>query len=102
MALGDASDTGHDLPRGAVAALEGVALDESRLQRMERVALSEALNRRDLAAFDEGGEREAGLHALAVHQHRASATLAETAALLRAGQMKVLAQSVEQRGAWIE
>ena len=64
--------------------------------------LREALDRRDLAALHEGGEREAGFHALAVHQHRAGAALAETAAFLRAGQMQVLAQSVEQRGAWIE
>ena len=37
VALGDAGDAGHDLPRRAVAALEGVTLDEGRLQRVELV-----------------------------------------------------------------
>ena len=69
---------------------------------MELLALSEALDRRDLAPFDEGGERKARLHALAVHQHRAGAALAKATALLRAGEMQVLAQGIEQRGARIE
>ena len=102
MALGDAGDAGHDLPGGAIAALEGVALDEGGLQRMELLALGEALDGRDLASLHKGGEREARFHALAVHQHRAGAALAEAAALLRAGQMQVLAQGIEQRGARIE
>ena len=33
VALGDAGDAGHDLPGRAIAALEGVALDEGGLQR---------------------------------------------------------------------
>ena len=102
MALVDAGDAGHDLPGRAIAALERIALDEGGLQRVELVALGQAFDRRDLAAFHQGGERQAGLHALAVHQHRAGAALAEAAALLRAGQMQVLAQGVEQRGARIE
>ena len=102
MALVDAGDAGHDLPGRAIAALEGVALDEGGLQRMELVALRQALDGRDLAPLHEGSEREARFHALAVHQHRAGAALAEAAALLRAGQMQVLAQRIEQRGARIE
>ena len=66
------------------------------------VALGQALDGRDLAPLHEGGEREARFHALAVHQHRAGAALAEAAAFLRAGEMQVLAQGVEQRGARIE
>jgi hypothetical protein len=102
VALGDAGDAGHDLAGRAVAALEGVALDESRLQRMELAALREAFDGRDLAPVHEGGKREARLHALAVHQHRAGAALAETAAFLGARKMQVLAQGVEQGGARIE
>src|SRR4051812_43979438 len=44
VALCDAGDAGHDLAGGAVAALEGVALDERRLQGMEPLALREALD----------------------------------------------------------
>ena len=102
MALGDAGDAGHDLPGRAIAALEGVALDEGGLQGVELLALGQAFDGRDLAPFDEGGEREARFHALAVHQHRAGAALAEATAFLRAREMQVLAQRVEQRGARIE
>ena len=102
MALVDAGDAGHDLPGRAVAALEGVALDEGGLQRMKLLALRQAFDGRDLASLHESGERKARFHALAVHQHRAGAALAEAAAFLRAGEMQVLAQSVEQRGARIE
>ena len=102
MALVDAGDAGHDLPGRAIAALEGVALDEGGLQRMKLIALRQAFDGRDLAPLHERGEREARFHALAVHQHRAGAALAEAAAFLRAGEMQVLAQSVEQRGARIE
>src|SRR4051812_42850469 len=49
VALVDARDAGHDLPGGAVAALECIALDERRLQGVELVPLSEVLNGRDLA-----------------------------------------------------
>src|SRR5437016_856888 len=102
VALGDTGGAGHDLPRRAITALERIALDERRLERMEFVALRETLDRRDLAAFDERGERQAGLHALAVHADRAGAALPEAAALLRARQMQMLAQRIEQRRARIE
>src|SRR5207249_6471979 len=84
------------------AALEPVTLDEGSLQRMERIALSQALDRRDRAAVHEGSEPQAGLHPLAIHQRRAGAALAEAAAFLRSCEVKVLAQRVEQRGARVE
>ena len=102
MALGDAGDAGHDLPGRAIAALEGVALDEGGLQRMELLALGQAFDGRDLTTFDKSGERKARLHALAVHQHGAGAALAKATALLRAREMQVLAQGIEQRRARIE
>ena len=70
------ADAGHDLPRGAVAALEGVAFDERELQRVQLVAFCQAFDRRDLAAFGERRERQARLDALAVHEHGAGAALA--------------------------
>ena len=56
MALGDAGDAGHDLPRRAIAALEGVPFDECCLQRVELLALHQAFDRRDLATFRERRE----------------------------------------------
>ena len=42
VSLVDAGDAGYDLPGRAIAALEGVALDEGGLQGMELVSLGEA------------------------------------------------------------
>src|SRR3712207_782841 len=53
VALLDARDACHDLARGAVAALEGVAFDEGRLQGMERTAFGKPLDRGDLAPLDQ-------------------------------------------------
>src|SRR5439155_25098537 len=44
------------------------------------------------------GEREAGIDAPAVHQHRAGAALTMIAPLLGAAQRKMVPQGVEQRG----
>jgi hypothetical protein len=69
----DAGAAGHDLSGRAIAALEGVALDEGGLQGMELLSLGEALDGRDLTTFDKCGERKARLHALAVHEDSAGA-----------------------------
>src|SRR5256885_7709658 len=66
--LCDAGDAGHDLSGRAIAALEGVSLDESRLQWMQLLAVCQAFDRYDLAPLNESGERKARFHALAVHQ----------------------------------
>src|SRR5687768_17218465 len=66
VALGDAGDAGHDLPGCAIAALERIALDEGGLQRVEPLALCQALDRSDLALLHQRSEREARFHALAV------------------------------------
>src|SRR6202023_3224248 len=55
-----------------------------RLHRVEILAAREALDGRDLAPLVLDGEREAGVDALAVHQHGAGAALAHVAALLGA------------------
>ena len=48
------------------------------------------------------GEREARVDPPAVDEHGARAALAVVAALLGAGQVEVLAQRIEQRGAQVE
>src|SRR5947209_14686072 len=102
MALCYAGDASHDLSGRAISALESVTLDEGGLQRVELIALRQALDGRDLVAFHEGRERQTCFDALAVHQHRARAALAEATAFLRACKMQVLAQCIEQCGARIE
>jgi hypothetical protein len=91
-----------DLAGRAVAALKRVVRDEGRLHRVEVVGPAEPLDRRDRVALVHGGETQAGVNAHAVHQHRAGAAMAVVAALLGAGEMQVLAQSVEQRDARVE
>ncbi len=55
-----------------------------------------------LVAFVHHGERQAGIDPPPVDHHGAGAALAVVAALLGAGQVQVLAQGVEQRGAGVE
>jgi hypothetical protein len=102
VALCDAGHAGHDLPGRAIAALEGIPLNERHLQRVELIALRQALDCRDLAAVHKDREGEARFDALAVHQHRASAALAKATSFLRTRQMQVLAQGIEEGCAWVE
>ncbi len=56
-----AGDRRHDLPGRAVAALEGVVIDEGLLHRMQlAVAAGEAFDGGDLPAFDAHRQRQAG------------------------------------------
>jgi hypothetical protein len=93
---------GHDLPRRTVSALVTVAFDECLLHRMQRSKTTDAFDRRDFVAFMRACQRQTRIHAAAVHVHGARAALAVIAAFLRAGEMQMLAQCVQQRGAWIE
>lgn len=47
-------------------------------------------------------EGQAGFDALAIHQHRAGAALAEPTTFFGAGEMQVLAECIQQRGPRIE
>ena len=87
---------GHQDARRAVAALGGAEIGERGLQRVELVALLQALDGLDRPPLHLGGERQAGEHRLAVDQHGAGAAFAELAAVLRAGQAELLAQHLEQ------
>ena len=71
-------------------------VDERLLQRVQFFARGQALDRRDVVAVLHDGEREAGVDAAAVQQHRARAALAVVAALLGAGEAGAFAQQVEQ------
>jgi len=92
------ADRGADLTGGAVAALEAVVLDESRLQGVKGAGLAQTFDRHDLVVLMHDGEGQAGVDAPAVDQHRASAALPVVAPFLGPGQAQMFAQRVQQRG----
>ncbi len=102
LRLGEHADGRADLAGRAVAALEGVVLDEGGLQRMQGTRRAQAFDRHDLVVLVHDGEGQARVDAPAVDQHGTGAALPVVAALLGAGQVQVLAQRVEQRGADIQ
>src|SRR5438093_10862719 len=64
---------------------------------MQLRAAAETFDRFHRAALALGGQHQAGKLRRAVDQHRAGAALAQLAAVLGAGEAKVLAQHLEQR-----
>ena len=94
----DAADAGQDLAGSAVAALEGVLVDERLLRRVQLISVREALDGGDLDPLQPYGECQAGVHPLPVDQHGARAARPCVAALLRAGQIEMFTQQVEERG----
>src|SRR5688572_28240619 len=80
--------------RRAEPALEGGALDERLLNRVERLP---GFNRGNLRALRHGGEVEAAGDCGAVDEHRAAAAKALTAALARAVQAERVADHFDQR-----
>src|SRR5206468_2890231 len=86
----------HHHAVAAVTALAGLLLDERALEWVEAVERAEPLDRRDAALRHAGHRGHARAHGLAVHQHRAGAALREPAAELRAVQLEVVAQYIEE------
>src|SRR5205814_779031 len=76
----------HQHARRAEAALEAVMFAELSLKNVERFRRSQSLDRGDLGIVDLDGQREAGPHAAAVHQHRTRSADAVFAADVRSGQ----------------
>jgi len=95
-------DSGHDLARRAIAALECIALHESLLHGMERAIVLQALNRGDFVSLMSHRQRQAGERTPAVDMDGACAALALIAAFLSAAETEMLAQSVEKSAARIE
>src|SRR5438270_7301035 len=85
---------GAELPRRAVAALEGVVADEGGLQRVQAVRARESLDGDDLLPAVHDREGEAGVVAPAVDENRAGAARSLVATFLRAGGVEGLAQRV--------
>src|SRR5262249_49152690 len=90
----------HDHAGRAEAALKPVHLAKAFLQGGQRaVGSGHAFDRQDLGAIGLDGEHGAGLHRLAVEVHRAGAAMAGLAADMRAGQVELLAQEMDQQRA---
>src|SRR6185437_181631 len=87
----------HHHAGDAVAALRGLLFHESALDRRRRLDGAEALQRRDLLAFEQQQRRHAGQYRLAVDDHGAGAALAEAATEFRGVEFQVVAEHVEQR-----
>jgi hypothetical protein len=72
------------------------------LHRVKLFWCTETLDRGDLIAVVHHGQAQAGVDAPAVDMDRARPALTVVAALLGSGQVKVLAQGVQERRAGIE
>ena len=89
----------HQHARCAVAALQRMVGVEGLLQRGERVAVGEALDRGDGRAVGLHGEHGAALHGDAVEVHGARAAAPGVAPDVRARQIEVVAQEVHEQAA---
>ena len=70
---------------------------ERRLHRRQRLGLAEALERRDLGAVDRRDGGQARAARLAVDEHRARAAAALLAAGLRARDVELVPEDVQER-----
>src|SRR5688500_11162881 len=89
----------HDLAGGAETALEPAVLDKCLLNRMQGIVIRETLNRQHFPGRCFDGERGAGIHVPAIQDHGAGAALGAITPHLRAGQLQVFAEELEQGGA---
>src|SRR5258706_5681551 len=92
----------HHHAVAAEAALAGLLLDERLLQRMELLERAQALDGGDAALRRGGNRSHTGAHGLALQEHRAGPALREAAAELRAVQLEVVSQYVEQRSVGLD
>ena len=74
------SDSRHDLPWCAEAALEAVMREKRRLHGMELLALRKAFDRRDMLSFVHDRQSKAGENPPPVDMHGAGAALSMVAA----------------------
>ena len=91
MSFRDAGNRRHDLSWRAITALEGVLVDEGLLHRMQLAVLRKPLDGGDVLALGGERQRQTGENTTTFDEYRAGAALAVIAALLAAGQAKMLA-----------
>src|SRR4029078_11574089 len=95
-------DRRHDHARSAVAALQAVIVAEGRLHRVQFVALCNALDGGDAGAGGLADHDRAGFYRPAVDVDDAGAALAGVAADMRAGQVQVVAQEMDEEGSVLD
>ena len=86
------------MPDGAEAALHGAGIHERALERMERLAVGQTLDRQNGAPVGLDRQIRAGAHGEAVDQHRAGAAHLGVAGSLGPLQVEPVAQHVQQQG----
>src|SRR5438552_5277738 len=87
---------GDENSGSAVAALRGAEVGEALLQGMEAAISGKPLDRGDVPRVALRRQHEARQHRVAVEEDRARTALAKLAPVFGAGQLKVLAQYLEQ------
>src|SRR2546427_7406072 len=92
----------HDLARSAIPALVSIVSEERRLHGMQCVRRAQALNGCDFFPVVHQGQAKAGVHAPAIHMHRAGPALAMITTFLRAGEGNGLTDAIQQRRARID
>src|SRR5262245_53650019 len=92
----------HQKAGRAEAALQAVIVDEGLLQRMQHVALCQALDGADRPALGLHRKHQTRAHGLAIEQDGAGAADAVLAADVGAGLAAVVADGVDQRAARID
>ncbi len=102
LGLAQHPDRRADLARGTIAALEGVVRDERPLEGVQVLAVGKPLDRDDLGILMRDGKGKAAIDASAIKQHGTGPTLSMVTAFLCAGEPKVLAQRIQERGAGID
>src|SRR4051812_32769206 len=91
----------HDHSRRAEPALQAVLVPEGLLDRMKLPVLRNALDGRDLAAFELHGEQRAALRRLAVDEDGTRSALTRVAADVRPGQPEHVAQEMDEEEPWL-
>ena len=76
--------TGHDHAVDAVAALDGLFVDEGLLDFVHILGVAQAFDGRDRFVLRRANRRDAGTDRDPVHDHRASTALGQAAAVLGA------------------
>src|SRR5262249_31298788 len=95
-------DDGHDHAGGAEAALQAVLLVKRLLHGMEVTVPVEALDRCDLSAVGLDCKDGARLHGASVEMDGAGAANGRVAADLRAGEIEVVAEKVDEQRARLD
>ena len=93
----DEGGRARDKAGRAVAALDGTGVDKRLLQRVLLVGGADALDGLDRTAVRLDGEHTARVDRAAIHDDRTGAAFAKVTALLRARQVRALAQHVQKR-----